>query len=275
MPPTPPPSRCAASSNWLETQRPNATNDFRTGRRALRANAARHRDGGRSAGRARAHRPRRSRAQSGGAPRSVRAIRARRHAARMHDARECAEAARRRGRRRARATRGPAAIHRRPRSRQRSPARKRRKSKKRRRYARQNFAYIDIPGPYETNLPSVYYIAPPDPTWPAPGAARLRAGRNGIAVRLRARGVARPLPQLPARQPLAEPVRPRVRRLRLRRRLGALHRRDDVGRGPGRRRRARAHRPNLQRAPPRLPLPLGDPDAHRPHDAWTNRARCS
>jgi uncharacterized protein (DUF885 family) len=33
-------------------------------------------------------------------------------------------------------------------------------------FARQNFAYIDIPGPYETNLPSVYYIAPPDPTWP-------------------------------------------------------------------------------------------------------------
>jgi uncharacterized protein (DUF885 family) len=32
-------------------------------------------------------------------------------------------------------------------------------------FARQNFAYIDIPGPYETNLPSVYYIAPPDPSW--------------------------------------------------------------------------------------------------------------
>ncbi len=33
-------------------------------------------------------------------------------------------------------------------------------------FARQNFAYIDIPGPYEANLPSVYYIAPPDPAWP-------------------------------------------------------------------------------------------------------------
>jgi hypothetical protein len=32
-------------------------------------------------------------------------------------------------------------------------------------YNRQNFAYIDIPGPYETGLPSVYYIAPPDPSW--------------------------------------------------------------------------------------------------------------
>ncbi len=33
-------------------------------------------------------------------------------------------------------------------------------------YNRQNFAYINIPGAYEKNLPSVYYIAPPDPTWP-------------------------------------------------------------------------------------------------------------
>ncbi len=32
-------------------------------------------------------------------------------------------------------------------------------------YNRQNSAYIDIPGPYETNMPSVYYISPPDPTW--------------------------------------------------------------------------------------------------------------
>jgi hypothetical protein len=34
-------------------------------------------------------------------------------------------------------------------------------------YNRQNFAYIDIPGPYETGLPSTYYIAPADPSWPA------------------------------------------------------------------------------------------------------------
>jgi hypothetical protein len=47
-------------------------------------------------------------------------------------------------------------------------------------FRRQNFAYIDIPGPYEENLPSVYYIAPPDPSWPAqvqrdfvPGEAEL------------------------------------------------------------------------------------------------------
>ena len=34
-------------------------------------------------------------------------------------------------------------------------------------YNRQNSAYIDIPGPYEKGLPSVYYISPPDPSWDA------------------------------------------------------------------------------------------------------------
>lgn len=33
-------------------------------------------------------------------------------------------------------------------------------------YTRWNFAYINIPGPYEKGLPSVYYISPPDPKWP-------------------------------------------------------------------------------------------------------------
>lgn len=32
-------------------------------------------------------------------------------------------------------------------------------------YRRQNFAYIDIPGPFDKGMPSVYYIAPPDPKW--------------------------------------------------------------------------------------------------------------
>lgn len=32
-------------------------------------------------------------------------------------------------------------------------------------YARSNFAYINIPGPFEKNQPSVYYISPPDPAW--------------------------------------------------------------------------------------------------------------
>jgi uncharacterized protein (DUF885 family) len=32
-------------------------------------------------------------------------------------------------------------------------------------YNRANFAYIDIPGPFEKGLPAVYYISPPDPAW--------------------------------------------------------------------------------------------------------------
>jgi hypothetical protein len=34
-------------------------------------------------------------------------------------------------------------------------------------YNRANSAYIEIPGPYEKQLPSIYYIAPPDPSWTA------------------------------------------------------------------------------------------------------------
>jgi hypothetical protein len=34
-------------------------------------------------------------------------------------------------------------------------------------YARSNFAFINIPGPYEKNLPSIYYVAPPDKSWSA------------------------------------------------------------------------------------------------------------
>lgn len=32
-------------------------------------------------------------------------------------------------------------------------------------YARSNFAYINIPGPFEENQPSIYYISPPNPDW--------------------------------------------------------------------------------------------------------------
>jgi len=32
-------------------------------------------------------------------------------------------------------------------------------------YRRWNFAYINIPGPYEKGLASIYYLAPPDSTW--------------------------------------------------------------------------------------------------------------
>lgn len=33
-------------------------------------------------------------------------------------------------------------------------------------YARSNSAYINIPGPWEKNQPSTYYISPPNPAWP-------------------------------------------------------------------------------------------------------------
>jgi len=46
-------------------------------------------------------------------------------------------------------------------------------------YNRQNSAYIDIPGPYETGMPSVYYISPPDPAWtPAEQAAYIPGSKN-------------------------------------------------------------------------------------------------
>jgi hypothetical protein len=32
-------------------------------------------------------------------------------------------------------------------------------------YKRWNLAYIDIPGPFDKGLPSIYYVAPPDPSW--------------------------------------------------------------------------------------------------------------
>jgi uncharacterized protein (DUF885 family) len=32
-------------------------------------------------------------------------------------------------------------------------------------YKAWNFAYINIPGPYEKGLPSIYYVSPADPTW--------------------------------------------------------------------------------------------------------------
>jgi hypothetical protein len=34
-------------------------------------------------------------------------------------------------------------------------------------YNRDNFAYIDVPGPYDKSVASTFYIAPPDPAWPA------------------------------------------------------------------------------------------------------------
>jgi hypothetical protein len=47
-------------------------------------------------------------------------------------------------------------------------------------YARWNFAYINIPGPYEKNLPSVYYISPPDPKWSAAEQKAYIPGRSKL-----------------------------------------------------------------------------------------------
>ena len=47
-------------------------------------------------------------------------------------------------------------------------------------YKSWNFAYIEIPGPYETNLPSVYYIAPPDPSWPKEKQDAYIPGRGSL-----------------------------------------------------------------------------------------------
>ncbi|MGN6235838.1 DUF885 domain-containing protein [Dyella sp.] len=47
-------------------------------------------------------------------------------------------------------------------------------------FNRWNFAYIEIPGPYEKNLPSVYYIAPPDPSWSKADQAAYVPGRAAL-----------------------------------------------------------------------------------------------
>ncbi len=47
-------------------------------------------------------------------------------------------------------------------------------------YNRANFAYIDIPGPYEKNLPATYYIAPPDPKWTPAEQRDYIAGRADL-----------------------------------------------------------------------------------------------
>ena len=45
-------------------------------------------------------------------------------------------------------------------------------------FNRSNFAYIEIPGPFEKGLASIYYIAPADPTWPKAEQAAYVPGKN-------------------------------------------------------------------------------------------------
>ncbi len=47
-------------------------------------------------------------------------------------------------------------------------------------YARSNSAYINIPGPYEKNQPSIYYISPPDPSWSAQEQAAYVPGESDL-----------------------------------------------------------------------------------------------
>jgi len=47
-------------------------------------------------------------------------------------------------------------------------------------YARSNFAYINIPGAWEKDQPSVYYISPPNPAWPEDVQANYIAGEADL-----------------------------------------------------------------------------------------------
>jgi hypothetical protein len=50
-------------------------------------------------------------------------------------------------------------------------------------FKRWNLAYIDIPGPFEHDQPSIYYVAPPDPAWsPAEQAAYVPGKANLLFV---------------------------------------------------------------------------------------------
>ena len=47
-------------------------------------------------------------------------------------------------------------------------------------YNRQNSAYIDPAGPYEKGIPSIYYISPPDPSWPKEKQQDYIPGKNDL-----------------------------------------------------------------------------------------------
>jgi uncharacterized protein (DUF885 family) len=47
-------------------------------------------------------------------------------------------------------------------------------------YRAWNFAYIDIPGPFESGLPSTYYISPPDPSWTKEAQDAYTPGRGNL-----------------------------------------------------------------------------------------------
>ena len=133
-------------------------------------------------------------------------------------------------------------------------------------FNRWNFAYIEIPGPYEKNLPSVYYIAPPDPTWPKAEQQAYIPGKSMLLFTsahevwpghflqfLHANRADWKFGQLYVGYAFAE---------------GWAHymRGDDVRRRPRRRHAGDPHRPAQRSAAARRALPLGDRPAHRRHD---------
>ena len=154
-------------ASWLESQRASATGDFALGARAVRQDAARHRGRDDFPRRSRGGRPCRSRAEPSGAERSVRAITCR--ARRFRTASPVRKPTNRKAARllgaRAQLAElkafvqqaGVATI----------PGTEEALVAESPPYNRANFAYIDIPGPYEKGLPSIYYISPPDPSWTA------------------------------------------------------------------------------------------------------------
>ena len=49
-------------------------------------------------------------------------------------------------------------------------------------YMRWNAAFINMPGPYEKDLPSIYYISPPDPNWSAKEQAEYIPGMGTLTT---------------------------------------------------------------------------------------------
>jgi Bacterial protein of unknown function (DUF885) len=47
-------------------------------------------------------------------------------------------------------------------------------------YQRWNIAYITIPGPYEKDQPSTFYVSPPDPKWPAAKQKEYLPGKTSL-----------------------------------------------------------------------------------------------
>ena len=134
-------------------------------------------------------------------------------------------------------------------------------------YRRWNFAYINIPGPYEKNLPSTYYIAPPDPSWSQQEKDAYLPGPGKPAFHFCSRSLARALPAVPACEPRPVEVWPGVCWLCICRRVGPLHGRNDVGSGSGKRRSRNPHRATPERVAAQRALPLGHWHAHRHDDS--------